>query len=386
VALGFYGEIVGREISFFELTYYMFPIGTLMIGLLWGFIMIFFKPEKRVIPGLRQRAVMLYENVGPITPREILTLVLVLGIIITLSLRSLIPALKVLDKSGVILVATVLFFMFKILTIDDLEEIPWNIILLFGGAMSLGFCLWETGAASWLAIKWLTLLQDAHWFVFVMGVSIFVLIMTNLIMNVAAIAISIPVALVLAPYIGVSSEVVTFSALVAAGMPFLFLIGAAPNAIAYESRQFTSGQFFMTGVPASILLAVVLGLFLLMGWPLMGMPIAGAPSAVSQSVKVGKDAPAQIILEGSDPDGEPLTFRIIDKPSNGTLSGEGPEVTYTPHEDYTGTDSFTFKTNDGGIDSAAATVTITISGGAAEPRQTPPTRARRPAPVPRTEP
>lgn len=130
-----------------------------------------------------------------------------------------------------------------------------------------------SGAASWLAVRWLVLFERAPWFVFVMGVALFVLVMTNFIMNVAAIAICLPVALVIARYLGVSGEVVLFSSLVAAGMPFLTLIGAAPNAIAYGSGQFTSGEFFKAGVPASILLMIVLGVFVWLVWPLMGMPI-----------------------------------------------------------------------------------------------------------------
>ena len=267
-------DIVGREITFFELTYYMLPVGCTMVVLLWVLCMIMFKPERSTIPGLRERAKMLYERLGPITRTEILALAIVLSTIAVMSMRSFVPALaENLNKSAVILAATILFFIFKILTIKDLEDIPWNIILLFGGAMSIGFCLWETGAARWLAIKWLVLFQESPWFVFVMGTALFVLVMTNLIMNVAAIAISLPVALVIAPYLGVAPEVILFSSLVAAGMPFLLLVGAAPNAIAYESRQFSSGTFFLAGIPASILLMIVLALFVWLIWPLMGMPV-----------------------------------------------------------------------------------------------------------------
>ena len=163
--------------------------------------------------------------------------------------------------------------MFRILDINDLESIPWNIILLFGGAMSIGFCLWETGAAEWLAINWLAIFQKSNWFVFVLSIAFFVLIMTNFIMNVAAIAISIPVALVVAPYLGVAPEVIVFAALVTAGMPFLLLVGAAPNAIAYESKQFTSGEFFKYGIPASILLMAILAITMVTIWPWFGMPI-----------------------------------------------------------------------------------------------------------------
>ncbi len=273
VAIGFYKEIVGQEISFFGLSYYMFPVGWIMVFLLWGFFMIFLKPEKKVIPGLRERAKRLSAELGPISFKEILSAVIVFGMIAAMSLRSFVPALQPIDKSAIILISTILFFVLRILDINDLEIIPWNIILLFGGAMSIGFCLWQTGAAQWLAINWLAMFKEAHWFVFVMGITFFVLVMTNFIMNVAAIAISLPVALVIAPYLGVSPDVIVFASLVAAGMPFLLLVGAAPNAIAYESKQFTSGEFFMYGVPTSILLMVIVGFAVFVLWPFMGMPI-----------------------------------------------------------------------------------------------------------------
>ncbi len=273
VAIGFFKDIVGRSITFFELTYYMLPVGIAMTILLWGFFMIYCRPEKKTIPGLRKRAKRLHASLGRISNREILALVIVLSAVTLLGLRSFIPVLLPLDKSAIILVATILFFLSNVLTLDDLEGIPWNIILLFGGAMSIGFCLWQTGAAKWLAVQWLTLFEHAPWFLFVMGISFFILIMTNLIMNVAAIAISLPVALVIAPYLNVAPEVVLFASLATAGMPFLLLVGAAPNAIAYASNQFTPKEFFMAGTPASILLMVVLGLFVSIIWPAMGMPI-----------------------------------------------------------------------------------------------------------------
>ncbi|MBI9111824.1 SLC13 family permease [Maridesulfovibrio ferrireducens] len=273
VAIGFFQEILGKDITFFELTYYMAPVGWIMVFLLWGFFMIFLKPEKATIPGLREKARELNKQMGPLTRDEIMAAVLVGSVIIVMSLRSFIPELKAIDKTALILVSSISFFIFKILDINDLEDIPWNIILLFAGAMSIGFCLWETGAAKWMAVNWLTIFQDSHWFVFVMSIAFFVLMMTNFIMNVAAIAISLPVALVIAPYLGVAPEVILFVALVVAGMPFLLLVGAAPNAIAYDSGQFTPGEFFLYGIPASIMLLVVVAFAVLVLWPMMGMPV-----------------------------------------------------------------------------------------------------------------
>jgi len=273
VAIGFFKDIVKTNVSFFELTYYMAPVGWFMTGLLWVFFMVFFKPEKKVIPGLRDRARYLNREMGPMSSKEILTLVIVFSAILVMSLRSFVSLLQPLDKEPVILLSTVLLFLTGILDLNDLEDIPWNIILLFGGAMSIGFCLWDTGAAKWLAVHWLAMFKEANWFVFVMSIAFFVMIMTNFIMNVAAIAISLPVALVIAPYLGVSPHVILFASLVTAGMPFLLLVGAAPNAIAYDSKQFTPGEFFLYGIPASVLLMLVVGVATFLLWPLMGMPV-----------------------------------------------------------------------------------------------------------------
>ncbi len=276
VAIGFFNDVTGKDVGFFELSYYMLPVGWLMVFLLWGFFLIFFKPEKKVIPGLKERALRLNIRLGSITRKEIIAAAIILGCVLTMSFRSLVPALHSLNNTAIIVTSTILFFITGILNINDLEEIPWNIILLFSGAMSIGLCLWETGAARWLAVKWLMIFQGANWFVFVMGMAFFVMIMTNFIMNVAAIAISLPVALVIAPYLGVGSEVVLFAALATAGMPFLLLVGAAPNAFAYKSKQFTPGEFFLYGIPASIILMVVVGFAVFVLWPLMGMPVGAS--------------------------------------------------------------------------------------------------------------
>jgi solute carrier family 13 (sodium-dependent dicarboxylate transporter), member 2/3/5 len=273
VAVGFFKDIAGKSVSFFELSYYMAPLGWLMMFLLWLFFMVFMKPEKKEIPGLRAKAKQLNKELGPLSRKELLAAAIVLLCVTTLSLRSFIPALNAIDKTAIILISTLLFFILNILDIDDLEEIPWNIILLFGGAMSIGFCLWQTEAAKWLAVNWLVLFEKANWFVFIMSIGFFVLVMTNFIMNVAAIAISLPVALVIAPYLGVAPEVILFVSLATAGMPFVLLVGAAPNAIAYDSKLFTAGEFFKYGMIASVILMVVLAAFIVVIWPLMGMPV-----------------------------------------------------------------------------------------------------------------
>lgn len=278
VAIGFYKDIMNVEITFFQLTMYMFPVGWLMVFLLWGFFMLMCRPEKARIEGLKERAKKMYTELGRWSRREITTVTIVFLTIFVIALKSFVPALAKLDKTAIMLCSTIAFFLLNILSLEDLEEIPWNIILLFAGAMSIGFCLWDTGAAKWLAVNWLQLFKESPGVIFILGMAFFVMVMTNFIMNVAAIAISLPVALVIAPYLGVSGEVILFSSLVTAGMPFLLLVGAAPNAIAYNSKQFTTAEFFKFGIPASILLMLVVWLSVKVIWPLMGM-VTTAPLA-----------------------------------------------------------------------------------------------------------
>jgi sodium-dependent dicarboxylate transporter 2/3/5 len=273
VGISFYQDIVGRDVSFFNLSYYMFPLGAIMTILLWVFFMIMFPPERKRIDGLRERASGLHASLGPITRTELLAAGIVILAIVTMGSRSFCPFLANFNKSAVILAATVAFFLTKILDLKDLEEMPWNIILLFGGAMSIGFCMWETGAANWLAVRWLVLFQNSSSHLFIMALSFFVLIMTNLIMNVAAIAITLPVGIILGGYLGVAPEVILFASLATAGMPFLLLVGAAPNAIAHGSGQFSPREFFVAGIPASVVLMVVLFFFVTVVWPRMGMPV-----------------------------------------------------------------------------------------------------------------
>ncbi len=319
VALGFFNQITGYHIGFFELTYYMLPVGALMTVILFFYIRIYYPPEHKRIEGLRERVHTLNEGLGSISRKEIMTLVIVLLAIGAMSMQSFIPALQSINKSAIILLSTICFFIFKILSIDDLEEVPWNIVLLFGGAMSIGFCLWQTGAASWLAIWWLGFLQHAGWFFFIIGIAFFVMVITNFIMNVAAIAISLPVALVIAPYLGVAPEVILFASLVTAGMPFLLLVGAAPNAIAYESKQFSTGEFFTAGLPASAILMLVVALFVAVIWPLMGMPIT-----VDNSPPMVQNIPNQSVSMGS-------SFEPVDLNQYVTDADDPPESIQWTH-------------------------------------------------------
>jgi type VI protein secretion system component Hcp len=86
-----------------------------------------------------------------------------------------------------------------------------------------------------------------------------------------------------------------------------------------------------------------------------------APVANALSISTDEDTAVAVTLSGSDVDGDSLTFAVVSGPAHGTLSGTGANLAYTPAPDYNGPDAFTYAANDGAVDSAAASVSLTVN-------------------------
>ena len=85
-----------------------------------------------------------------------------------------------------------------------------------------------------------------------------------------------------------------------------------------------------------------------------------APVSENQNVSLNEDGSLIIQLSATDADGDSLSYSV-NQPDHGTLSGSGTSWTYTPAANYNGADAFTFKANDGSLDSNVYTVSITVN-------------------------
>ncbi len=90
-------------------------------------------------------------------------------------------------------------------------------------------------------------------------------------------------------------------------------------------------------------------------------PPLAAPTANNLSFATQENTPLAITLTGFDPNGYTLTYNLVTQTSNGSLSGTGVNLTYTPNPGYYGSDSFYFTVNDGVYTSPPALVTITVA-------------------------
>ncbi|KKU31339.1 MAG: FG-GAP repeat protein [Candidatus Amesbacteria bacterium GW2011_GWC1_46_24] len=90
-------------------------------------------------------------------------------------------------------------------------------------------------------------------------------------------------------------------------------------------------------------------------------PVSDTPVAQNASYSVDEDNNLAVTLGASDVDGDTLTYSIVTSTLNGQVNLTGNSVDYIPGDNYFGRDSFTFKVNDGTLDSNTATVDITVN-------------------------
>jgi hypothetical protein len=89
-------------------------------------------------------------------------------------------------------------------------------------------------------------------------------------------------------------------------------------------------------------------------------PVADKPQAQGGVRQAVEDTALAITLTALDPDGNPTTF-THGNPGQGTLTGDGANLVYTPPANYNGTTSFTFTASD---DAGSSNATITLQVGA----------------------
>ncbi|HFU76926.1 MAG TPA: tandem-95 repeat protein [Epsilonproteobacteria bacterium] len=88
--------------------------------------------------------------------------------------------------------------------------------------------------------------------------------------------------------------------------------------------------------------------------------INNPPVAKEQHLTLKEDTQHTIILAATDPDKDTIGYRVSKEPSHGKLTGEAPNLTYTPNKDYNGEDTFTFIANDGVADSKETSIELNI--------------------------
>ncbi|MDX9788483.1 MAG: DASS family sodium-coupled anion symporter [Desulfobacterales bacterium] len=263
VAAAFLKEFTGVEITFFDWIKFAGPAALITVPFAVLIVYLFFRPEKGI------RLPQFDESAGPWSRLEKKTLVITL---LTLGLW-LTKGLHGMDYSVTGLLGVSALILFGALTWEDIHtNLEWGTALfIFGGGISLGLAMGATGAADYFANLFFPIVQGGGWLLLFIGVGVIGALATNIMANVAAAALILPVAIGIAQMEGIDPRVVALCFGTTTSFAMLLVIGCPPNAIAFSYKYFKASDLTKVGLMATPILLGVLVLVAQVWWKFLGI-------------------------------------------------------------------------------------------------------------------
>lgn len=282
--------LAGREVSFVDFMMIGFPIALILLPLTWA-MLVFVLHRGTVSLGDEAKVIMRKRraDLGPLGGGELR----VLGVFVLTALAWLLRERK--DFGGVVIpglvdiaprvsdaaigiASAILLFSITgrtrdgerrpLLTWAEARGIPWEVLLLFGGGLSLAAAMEATGLAPWLG-GLMSGLQGLPPFAIYLGLAILVLVLSELASNTAIATMAMPIAASLAHVVGQPPLVLMLVAALAASTGFALPIATPPNTIVFGSGQVTVRQMARAGILLDILAVGVIVLVVSLLYPIV---------------------------------------------------------------------------------------------------------------------
>ena len=125
----------------------------------------------------------------------------------------------------------------ELLSWEQSSKLPWGLLLLVGGGLSLGVQINNTGLGLWIGQS-LVALKTVPLILLVMAVAALIIFLTEVTSNVATTSTFLPVFGAVAVAVGVAPEVLTVPVVLAASCAFMLPVATPPNAIVYGANKF----------------------------------------------------------------------------------------------------------------------------------------------------
>ena len=258
---GFMQETYNVEIGFVQWMAVGVPI--ILVGLPTTYFIItriVFRLDKRPIKGMADLIDSELAKLGPPT-RDEKAVSTVFGLVVLLwltrpLLSELIPGLS---DTGIAVLGAVLLFIIPstrtaeswesrfLMDWNDASKLPWGILVLFGGGLSLASAVSTTGLATWIG-GFISGISAWPVILIVLAVTLLVIFLTELTSNTATTAAFLPVMAAVAVGIGQNPFLLTIPATIAASAAFMLPVATPPNAIVYGSGLVTIPQMARAGV------------------------------------------------------------------------------------------------------------------------------------------
>ncbi|PTD93536.1 transporter [archaeon SCG-AAA382B04] len=246
----------GIEIDFLEWMIMTTPVVVVSLPVIWFIVIKLYPPEveKEDMKSVRKDLHSQVEELGTLSRGGILTAFVFSSTVFLWIIFS-----STLGVAVVSLMGAISLFFFGLVDWEDIEKrVPWGIMLLYGGALTLGVSLTKTGAANWLATN-ITGLAGGNNVLLVALLIVTGFLLTNSMSNTAAVAVLLPIGLEIAVSSGLNSVVTAFAIALSGGGALLLIISTPSAAIAYSTGYFSSRDLFKAGTFALVaLVAIVL--------------------------------------------------------------------------------------------------------------------------------
>ena len=263
VSAAFLKEFTGIEITFLDWFVFAFPAALVTIPTAVAVVYFLYRPDPKL------KLPKFDVETGPFTPAEKRTL----SILIIIMLVWLTKNWHGLDYSLTGPLGVAALVISGVLTWDDIQEhLEWGTSLfIFGGGLALGLAMEGSGTAKYFANLFFPLVKGGGWLLLFGSIAVFGALVTNVMANVAAAALIMPIALPLAVMEGVDPRIIALCLGMATSFAMILVIGCPPNAIAYSYKQFKSFDLTKAGLLATPILLGVLILVAITWWKLIGL-------------------------------------------------------------------------------------------------------------------
>jgi len=261
----------GYTIGFAEWMMFAMPLSIVMLALAWFYLThIAFRNDVAELPGgkavIRKQLVAL----GVMSKQERRVLAVFLFVVAAWLFRGLLPidVLKDVTDSAVAMLGALLLFVIPaglkrgefLLDWKTAVNIPWDIIILFGGGFALAAGFSASGLTEWIGSQ-LSLLEGANFVVLITVAVVMVVFLTEVTSNTATASLLLPVMAGFAMAANVPVLSLMAAVALAASFAFMLPVATPPNAIVFSSRQVTIPQMARAGIWLNLVGSVLITLF-----------------------------------------------------------------------------------------------------------------------------
>jgi sodium-dependent dicarboxylate transporter 2/3/5 len=265
------------SIGFTEWMSFAVPLSLLMLILCWFYLThIAFKAEFNELPGGKQSIRRQLHELGPISSAEKKVLAVFILVVAGWLIRGLfdIQALESVKDSSIAIAGALLLFIIPVdikkgeylLDWHTAKNIPWDIMILFGGGFALAKGFASSGLTEWMANQ-LIALQGMELIIIVFMVVLLVIFLTEITSNTATASLLLPVMGAFAIAIQVHPLNLMVAVALAASFAFMLPVATPPNAIVFSSRQVTIPQMARAGLWLNIIGSILITLFVIFYLP-----------------------------------------------------------------------------------------------------------------------